>query len=186
MKGQIQILGICGSLRKRSYNKAILKAAIKLAPKNAEIEIFDISKIPPFNQDFELKPPEIVKILKEKVKASDAILFSTPEYNYSVPGVLKNAIDWASRPFGNNSWEKKPVAIMSSSPGDQGGAKAQYHLRQSFVFLNMLPLNRPEVIIPHVHEKVDSTGKLTDKQTINKITDLLKALIEWTTKTKKL
>src|SRR5678810_1344691 len=127
--------------------------------------IRDREGIPPFNQDQEKQPPTRVTELKAKVRAADAILFATPEYNYSVPGVLKNAIDWASRPYGDNPFNEKPVAIMSASVGMLGGARAQYHLRQIFVFLNMHPINTPEIIVPFAHDKFDANGKLMDENT---------------------
>jgi chromate reductase len=179
MKNELNILGIAGSLRRGSFNKAVLRSAISLAPSNVTLETFDIGSFPLFNQDDEKSPPEVIRQFKEKIRASDAILFATPEYNYSVPGVLKNAIDWASRPYGDNAWERKPVAIMSASVGMLGGARAQQHLRQMFVFLNMYPLNRPEVIIPNVADKFDSAGNLTDQHTKEKIQELLKALSVW-------
>ena|SRR5579859_6718782 len=177
---QITILGIVGSLRKASYNKAALRAAVELAPKNVIFEIFDIAPIPVFNQDEEQNFPPIVKKLKEKIRSADAILFVTPEYNYSVPGVLKNAIDWASRPYGDSAWDDKPVAIMGASVGMCGTARAQYHLRQMLVFLNMHVLNRPEVLIASAHEKFDQAGNVTDKPTKEKIKELLEALVVWT------
>lgn len=139
----ISILDFAGSLRKNSYNRALLRAALQLLPKNAKLEIFDLEGIPPFNQDLENHVPERVREYKKRIRAADAILIATPEYNYSVPGVLKNAIDWASRPHGDNAFEGKPVAIMSASTGMLGGARAQYHLRQMFVYLNMHAINRP-------------------------------------------
>lgn len=176
----IKILGLAGSLRKGSYNRAALRVAKQETPEEAELEIFELHDIPPFNQDLESDMPTAVKSLKEKAKAADAILFVTPEYNYSVSGVLKNAIDWGSRPYGNNSWEGKPVAIMSASPGLLGGARAQYHLRQSFVFLNMFPLNQPEVVIANAAQKFDEQGNLTDEETRKRIRQLVEALIDWT------
>lgn len=134
MEKTLTILGIAGSLRRASYNRGALRAAQELAPEDAKIEIFELNDIPPFNQDKEKLPPQSVIDLKQRVRAADAILFSTPEYNYSVPGVLKNAIDWASRPYGDNAWNEKPVAVMGASIGNLGTARAQYHLRQSFVF----------------------------------------------------
>lgn len=179
----IKILGIAGSLRKGSLNKAALKAAQSLVPKNATIDIFEsLGDMPPFNQDQENNPPQVVKQLKEAIRKADAILFVTPEYNYSIPGVLKNAIDWASRPYGDNAWEGISVAIMGASSGMLGTARAQYHLRQIFVFLNMFPLNRPEVMIPNAQDKFDKQGNLTDEHTRDKIKQLLKALVDWTIK----
>ena len=118
--------------------------------------------------------------MKQKVRAADAILFVTPEYNYSIPGVLKNAIDWASRPYGDSAWEGKPVAMMGASIGMIGTARAQYHLRQSCVFLNMFPLNQPEVMIANASQKFDQQGNLTDQLTRDKIAELLQALVVWT------
>ena len=177
---KIRILGIPGSLRKSSYNKLALKAAIELAPDNAQIEIFDIEGIPPFNQDLEQDPPQRVREFKRKIREADALLVATPEYNYSIPGVLKNTIDWASRPYGDNAFDDKPVAVMGASIGMIGTARAQYHLRQSFVFLNMHPLNHPEVMISFAPEKFDEKGNLKDEHTIENIRKLLLALIEWT------
>jgi len=185
MKEQVTILGFAGSLRKGSYNKALLQAASELTPEDASLEIFDLEGIPPFNQDFETKMPQKVKEFKEKIKAADAILIVTPEYNYSMPGVLKNAIDWASRPYGDNSFEDKPVAIMSASGGMLGGARAQYHLRQTMVFLNMHPVNRPEVIVTFANEKIDEKGRLPDEKTREKIRQLLESLIAWTRRLRK-
>ena len=176
----ISILGIAGSLRKNSFNKALLRAAAELVPEGAGLEIFDLDGIPPFNQDLENQPPERVKEFKTKIKAADAILIVTPEYNYSIPGVLKNAIDSASRPYADNAWNGKPVAVMGASIGMLGTARAQYHLRQSFVFLNMVPINRPEVMVPFVEQKMDQNGRLTDDKTREKIRELLAALIAWT------
>jgi chromate reductase, NAD(P)H dehydrogenase (quinone) len=146
-KNKVKVLGFAGSLRRGSYNKALLRAAADLLPEDMNLEIFDIEGITAFNQDTEENMPLKVKEFKAKIREADAILIATPEYNYSVPGVLKNAIDWGSRPYGDNSFDGKPVAIMSASVGIIGGARAQYHLRQMFVFLNMYPINRPEVIV---------------------------------------
>jgi chromate reductase, NAD(P)H dehydrogenase (quinone) len=177
----INILGFAGSLRKDSYNRALLWTAQELCPQDAKIEIFDLSEIPLFNQDLEMSPPEKVKVLKQKIKAADAILLVTPEYNFSVSSVLKTAIDWASRPPGDNSWLGKPVAIMSASTGMLGGARAHYHLRQTFVSLDMLPINKPEVFVSYASQKFDQNCKLTDDKTKDAVIGLLKALI---TKTK--
>jgi chromate reductase len=181
MDTKMKIFGIAGSIRKDSYNKTVLRTAASLAPENAEFAIFEeLSEIPPFDQDGEATPPAIVKKLKASIQAADAVLIATPEYNYSIPGVLKNAIDWASRPYGDSAWEGKPVGIMSASGGMLGGARAQYQLRQVFVFLNMHPLNQPEVIIPHIQEKVDEKGNITDAHTKEKISEMVEALMKWT------
>lgn len=180
----IVILGFAGSLRRDSYNKALLRAAVELLPKDARLEIFDLEGIPPFNQDLETRMPEKVKGFKAKIRAADAILIATPEHNYSIPGVLKNAIDWASRPYGDNSFEDKPVAIMSASPGMLGGARAQYHLRQTFVFLNIHPINKPEVIVTFAPQKIDEKGRVTDEKTMQLIRELLENLVAWTKRLK--
>lgn len=182
MASNVAILGFAGSLRKGSYNRALLRAAAELLPTNTQLEISDLEGIPPFNQDLENNPPEKVREFKAKIRAADAILMAAPEYNYSVSGVLKNAIDWASRPYGDNSFDGKPVAVMSASIGMLGGARGQYHLRQSFVFLNMHPINMPEVMVPFVADKVDDKGNLTDTKTRGFIKDLLESLVSSTRK----
>jgi chromate reductase len=182
MNKPLKILGFAGSLRKGSYNKAILRAAVELLPKDATLEIFDLEGIPPFNQDLEKRMPLKVREFKAKIKAADAILIASPEYNYSVSGVLKNAIDWASRPYGGNAFKGKPVAVMSASIGMLGGARAQYHLRQSFVFLDMYPVNKPEVMVTYAGDKVDNAGRLKDEESKKLIRQLLESLVAWTRK----
>ena len=180
MSQPVRILGIAGSLRKDSYNRAALRTAAQLAPGGATIDIFDIDGLPGFSEDLEKNPPDKVVELKKRIRAADAILFVTPEYNYSVPGVLKNAIDWASRPYGDSAWDGKPAAIMGASVGAAGTARAQYHLRQTMVFLNMFPLNQPEVMIASASAKFDDEGNLTDGETKKRIGKLLVSLVEWT------
>lgn len=180
MDKPITILGIAGSLRKGSYNRSALRAAQKLAPADVTLGVFDLDGIPPFNQDDESRPPEKVLQLKARIRVADAVLFVTPEYNYSIPGVLKNAIDWASRPSGDSAWQGKPVAVMGASTGMLGSARAQYHLRQCFVFLNMHPLNRPEVMITNAVQKFDAQGNLIDSDTRDRIAKLVSELAEWT------
>lgn len=176
---KIKIFGLGGSLRQGSFTKALLYAAKELTPGDAELEIYErLGEISLFDQDQEKNPPEIIRELKAMIKQADAILISSPEYNYTIPGYLKNAIDWASRPYGDNSFEDKPVAVMGGG-GLVGGARVQYHLRQMFVFLNMHPINKPEVIIPAIAEKVKD-GKVVDNHTRDKISELLTALINWT------
>jgi chromate reductase, NAD(P)H dehydrogenase (quinone) len=180
MDGRIKILGIAGSLRRNSFNRAALRVAKSLVPEDGTLDIFELDGIPVFNEDEEKNPPAAVVELKKQVRAADAILFVTPEYNYSIPGVLKNAIDWASRPYGDSAWEGKPVAVMGASVGTLGTARAQYHLRQCFVFLNMLPLNRPEVMISNAAERFDADGNLKDETAKKLIAKLLRDLIDWT------
>ncbi len=174
----INILGFSGSLRKGSYNRLLLKNCLELLPPGAALDIFDLEGFPAFNQDFENAPPPIVAAFKQKIRAADAILIVTPEANYSVPGVLKNAMDWASRPYGDNSFKGKDVAIMSASIGMLGGARAQYHLRQSFVFLEMHAVNMPEVFLGLAAEKFDPSGALKDDKARELMRALLKTLVE--------
>lgn len=179
MTSKLSILGFAGSLRQGSYNRAILRAAQETVPSGAKLEIFDLAGIPPFNQDQEMQPTEKVTEFKAAIRAADALMIATPEYNYSMPGVLKNALDCASRPYGDNALDGKPVTIMGASMGMLGTARAQYHLRQSCVFLNMYPLNRPEVMVPFAQDKIDDQGRLTDQKTREKIAELVEALIVW-------
>ena len=176
----MKVLGFAGSLRKASFNKALLRAAVEVAPASMAIEIFDLEGIPPFNQDHETQPPEKVKEFKARIRAADAVLIATPEANYSVPGVLKNAIDWASRPYGDSAFDGKPAAIMGASVGMIATARAQYHLRQCCVFLNMHLVNQPEVMVPFAQDKIDENGRLVDEPTRKRIGELLISLMAWT------
>ncbi len=180
MNQPIKILGFAGSLRKDSYNRALLRAALSFVPGDAALEIFELDGIPPFSQDLESAVPGKVQEFKRKIREADALLIVTPEYNYSIPGVLKNAMDWASRPRGDNSFENKPAAIMSASTGILGGARAQYHLRQSCVFLNMFPINKPEIFVTLAAQKFDTNGILLDQKTGELIGQLLTNLVTWT------
>jgi chromate reductase len=184
MDNRLKVIGIVGSLRKGSYNKALMQAATKLMPRTATIEVLCLAEFPPFNQDLECTPPEVVKQFKAKIHATDAILIASPEYNYSIPGVLKNAIDWGSRPHDENAFDGKPVAVMSASIGKLGGARMQYHLRQVFVYLNMYPINRPEFMLSNCARYFDNEGNLVDEDTRQRIQELLAALADWTLKLK--
>jgi chromate reductase len=179
MSKPVHIFGLAGSLRRESYNRAALRAATALVPDGATLEPFELDGIPGFNQDEERTPPPKVVELKKRIREADAVLFVTPEYNYSVPGVLKNAIDWASRPYGDNAWKGKPAAIMGASMGTIGTARAQYHLRQILVFLDMYPINKPEVMISKAQDRFDANGNLTDEPTKEYIRELLKSLVAW-------
>ncbi len=182
MNHPFTILGIPGSLRKASYNRGLIRAAQTLVPDGVTLEVFDLDGIPLYNQDEETRPPARVTQLKSRIRAADAILIATPEYNYSIPGVLKNAIDWASRPYGDSAWDSKPVAIMGASVGFTGAARAQYHLRQAFVYLNMHTLNRPEVMVGNAASRFDDQGNLTDESSREHIRQLLAALVDWARK----
>lgn len=174
----LKMLGIAGSLRKGSFNRLALKAAQGLVPAGATLDIFDLPDLPGFNQDQEKTPPAAVSELKAKIRAADAILLVTPEYNYSVPGVLKNAIDWCARPYGDSAWKGKPVAVMGASTGVLGTARAQYHLRQTLVFLDMPAVNQPEVMISGAANKFDKDGNLTDDMAKKLIGQLLTNLCD--------
>jgi chromate reductase len=175
----ITITGIAGSLRRGSYNAAVLRTAQALAPAGLRIEPCEIGDIPLYNEDVRAAgfPPAVEK-LRTRIKQSDGLLIVTPEYNYSVPGVLKNAIDWASRPP-EQPFDGKPIGIMGASAGAMGTGRAQYHLRQCFVYLNGLVMNRPEVMIPSAQNKFDAEGNLTDEATRGFITAHLTAFKAW-------
>ena len=177
MADQVRILGIAGSLRKASYNRSALRAAQQLCPEGAKLEVFELDGIPPFNQDEERNAPQKVVELKQRIRAADAILLVTPEYNYGMPGVLKNAIDWASRPHGDNAWNGNPLAIMSAAMSMGGGVRAQYQLRQCFVFLNMDAVVQPEVAINNVDERFDEQANLKDETSKKLIRQLLENLV---------
>ena len=171
-----KILAISGSLRKASTNTMALKAAQKLAPAGVEITIVDLSAIPMYNDDVRAAgEPVSVTDLKAMVKAADAILIATPEYNFSIPAVLKNALDWMSRPP-ETPFDGKPVAILGASPGPVGTARVQYHLRQVLVFMNAFTLNKPEIFINNSGSKFNAEGELTDEATGKFIVDQLMAL----------
>jgi chromate reductase len=172
-----KILGVCGSLRKQSFNLYALKAAQKLVPAGVTLDIYMLHGLPLYNQDEEKNAhPEVTKF-KAAIRAADAILFATPEYNYSIPGVLKNAIDCASRPYGDSAWTGKPAALFGASVGVLGTARAQYHLRQSFVFLNIQPVQQPEVLIREAANKFDADGNLTDDGAKKLIAQMLANLV---------
>ena len=178
--GGISVLGICGSLRKASYNMATLRTAIALKPAGMAVTVADISQIPPYNEDVRAQGfPPTVETLRRQIAAADALLFACPEYNYSMSGVLKNAIDWASRPP-DQPFAGKPCAIIGAAAGMAGSARAQYDLRRSCVFLDMHPLNKPEVLIGQAQTKFDAEGRLTDEVGRGLIRDLLVALEQWT------
>jgi len=180
MSSHVRILGIAGSLRRRSYNQAALRAAKLLAPENSQIDLFHLDGIPMFNEDDEKRPPASVLELKKRIRRSDALLIVTPEYNYSIPGVLKNALDWACRPYGDSAWSRKAAAIMGASPSAIGTARAQYHLRQILVALNLFTLNQPEVVIADAAHRFDENGNLIHAPTKQLIQELLKNLVDWT------
>lgn len=179
MADTIRILGMTGSLRRGSYNMAALRAAKELLPEGASMEIADLSAIPLLNEDEEAKGiPAAAEEFRRSVKEVDALLISTPEYNYSIPPALKNALDWASR-GGDAPVHGKPIAIMSASLGALGGSRVQYQLRQMCVALDAKVLNMPEVFISNAHKKFDDNGNLKEESTRRAIAELLMALVDF-------
>jgi len=176
----MKVLAISGSLRKDSFNTRLVRAARDLAPDGMTIEITDLAPLPLYNDDVRAAGyPPVVSAFREAIRTSDALLIATPEYNYSISGVLKNAIDWASRPP-DQPLAGKPLAIMGASGGLSGTMRAQYHLRQIAVFVDLLPLNKPEVMVRSAADKFDTAGALTDEDTRTHIRTLLEALAAWT------
>lgn len=179
----LRVLGFAGSLRAASYNKMLLRAAVELAPPGMEIEVFDLGGIPLFDEDVESAgTPPAVEAFRDAIRRADALLIATPEYNHGVPGVLKNAIDWASRPPRKSPLAGKPAALFGASPGMTGTARAQTQLRASFVFTDTPALPQPEVLVFRAHEKFDADGRLTDEPTRVFVGRLLVALADWTTR----
>ena len=186
MTDRVKVTGFGGSLRKKSFNRALLYECPALMPENSELTIFDISEIPIYNQDNEIDLPKPVKDFKDAIRSSDALLVVTPEYNYSIPGFLKNAIDYASRPADDNVFKHKPVALMSASISILGGSRAQYHLRQVFVFLDSYVINKPEVFVTLANTKFDENLRLVDETAKGFMKQLLQNLVSFTNDLKKL
>jgi chromate reductase len=181
----VHVLAICGSLRKASFNRMAMQAAMAAAPNGMTFEEGLIGDVPLYNEDVrEQGDPAAVAKLKEQVKAADALLFATPEYNYGIPGVLKNAIDWISRPPATSPFDGKPVAMLGASAGLMGTVRSQLALRQTCLAVNLLPVNRPEVMIPQAAGKFAADGSLTDAATARFIGQLMQALYDWTLRLK--
>ncbi len=172
----LRVAGIPGSLRRNAFSLGLLRAAVELAPADMEIEILDISGFPVFNQDDQANPPANVVAFQQKVRAADAVLFSINEHNYTLSAAEKNVIDWGSRPPESSVWNRKPAGLMSASVGMMGGVRAQLDLRHAMVFLNMFPINRPEVIVPFAAQKFDANGRLTDETVRKFVADHLAEL----------
>lgn len=181
MSEPARVLGVAGSLRAGSFNRSLLRAAVELVPAGMEIRTFEgLAEIPPYNADVEATgDPAPVAAWKDAIRGADALLFVTPEYNYGVPGVLKNAYDWASRPAGKSPLNRKPAGIMGVSGGNSGTARAQLALRQSFVFTETYGMLRPEILVPRGAEKFDAEGRLTDERTREAVRKFLQALALW-------
>ena len=180
-RAKLDVLGIAGSLRAGSFNRSLLRAAQELAPAGMQITAFDLAPIPLYNADVEAQgDPEPVAALKSAIRRADALLIVTPEYNFGMPGVLKNAIDWASRPPRSSVLMGKPAAIMGATPGMGGTGRAQLQLRQAFLFTQTLAVLAPEVLVARAGEKFDAAGRLTDEKTRQIVGQLLQALADWT------
>lgn len=175
MASSVRIRGIAGSLRSQSYNRSLLEEALHLLPDGASLEMVEIGSLPLYDQDQEAAPPASVGLFRRSLREADAFLIATPEYNYSVPGVLKNAIDWASR--APETLAKKPLAIIGASSGNFGTVRAQLHLRQIAVSADMRPLNKPELLIQRAHEKFDADGRLLDETTREILREILEKLV---------
>ncbi|MFM7670157.1 MAG: NADPH-dependent FMN reductase [Betaproteobacteria bacterium] len=174
----MHILGISGSLRQGSLNTAALRSCAALLPDGVTFSLADLAAVPLYNEDLRVQGlPPSVQQLRDQIKAADAIVIATPEYNYSFPGVLKNAIDWASRPP-EQPFDGKPIALIGATPGGLGTSRAQYQLRQVFIYLNGHVLNRPEVMISAAPSKFDADGKLVDETTTENLLKLLTALCD--------
>lgn len=176
----MRILGIAGSLRKASFNRALVRAAQKRAPEGMTIDIFELDDVPLYNGDVEAAgDPKAVVALKDAIRAADGVLFATPEYNYGVPAVMKNAVDWASRPPRDAALNGKPVGVIGASPGQVGTARSQMQLRQAFGFTNSYCMPQPEVLVFRAHEKFDDAGELTDEKTAEFLGKYLTAFHDW-------
>lgn len=180
MTAPIRVLGLSGSLRRQSLNTALLRAAAELAPAGISVEIVDLAGLPFYNQDIDgPDAPAAAVELRARLKAADALLLASPEYNYSIAPVLKNALDWASRPYGQSVLDGKPAALLGVG-GGMGTSRAQYHLRQVGVFLNMHILNKPEIFVVNAPGKFDDAGRLADEPTRALVTQQMAALRDWT------
>jgi chromate reductase, NAD(P)H dehydrogenase (quinone) len=177
---KLSILGFAGSLRRGSYNRALLRATSELAPDGMSIDIFDLAGVPLYNGDVEAEgDPEPVTRFKQAIRAADGVLMVTPEYNHGVPGVMKNAVDWASRPPREAPLGGKPVGIIGASPGITGSARGQSQLRQAFEFTNSYCMPQPELLVFKAHEKFDADGNLTDATTAEFLGRYLEAFGAW-------
>ncbi len=181
MSQTLTVLAIPGSLREGSYNRGLLRAARELAPTTVDIELYDsLAEIPPYNEDVERRgTPSVVRELKDRIDRAGALLIATPEYNYSIPGVLKNAIDWASRPADRTPLRNKPTGILGASVGNFGTARAQLALRQVFVFTGTPAMLKPELLVFNAADRFSADGELTDESTRGLLRDYLREFEHW-------
>jgi chromate reductase len=179
MSNPLDVAVIVGSLRKDAFSRKTANALIALAPAALQLSIVEIGQLPLYNQDLEASPPAAWTSFRERLRAAGAALFVTPEYNRSVPGALKNALDVGSRPYGQSVWDGKPAAVVSVSPGQIGGFGANHHLRQSLVFLNMPALPQPEAYLGSAAEFFDADGRLVREATREFLQKFLQAFAAW-------
>ena len=182
MKNTYDVAVFVGSLRKESFNRKVAQALAELAPEKLKLQIVEIGQLPLYNQDSDENPPALYTEFRNRVRKADAVLFVTPEYNRSVPAVLKNALDVASRPYGESAWDGKPGAVISVSIGGIGGFGANHHLRQSLVFLNVPTLQQPEAYLGGAAKLFDEQGKLTDERTRKFLQTFINAYADWVVK----
>ena len=179
MEKPMNVCVLVGSLRKASFNRMLANALISLAPPSMNLEIVEIGQLPLYNQDLDTDPPAPWIAFRQRVKAADAVLFVTPEYNRSVPAALKNALDVGSRPYGSSVWDRKAGAVISSTPGAVGAFGANHHLRQSLVFLNVPIMQQPEAYVGRVDKLFDEHGQLTSDGTRKFLQDFMQAFANW-------
>ena len=180
MDATLRILGIAGSLRQGSFNRGLIRAAVDVAPDGVRVVPHELLDIPLFNADVEAAgDPEPIRRFKQAIADADAVLIATPEYNHCVPGVLKNAIDWASRPARQSVLSSKPIALMGAATGGGGTARAQAHLRDGLAYTSALVLPQPEVLVPFAATRFDESGNLSDDRTREAVRELLVALADW-------
>ena len=180
MDKPMNVCVLVGSLRKASFNRMLANALISLATSSLKLDITEIGQLPLYNEDLETDPPPAQwTAFRQRVKAADAVLFVTPEYNRSVPAALKNALDVGSRPYGSSVWDRKPGAVVSSSPGAIGAFGANHHLRQSLVFLNVPAMQQPEAYLSHVDKLFDEHGELNNDGTRKFLQELMQAIAKW-------
>jgi chromate reductase len=179
----MRVAGLAGSLRRKSFNLALLRACVELAPEGMTIDVHTAHGFTLFNEDEEASPPDAVRALRDAVSAADALLVATPEYNAGVPGVLKNAIDWLSRPPGRGALQGKPVAILGATPGTLGTARAQAHLRAAFEFNGCPVMPSPQVFVGSARDRFDAELRLTDERTRAYLPKFLAAFESWVKKT---
>lgn len=170
---------VVGSLRRESFNKQLAHALVSLAPGDFTFEFLDIGNLPLYSQDYDADFPEAARTLKQKLTEANALLFVTPEYNRSIPGVLKNAIDWGSRPWGHSAWGGKPGAVIGTSVGAIGTALAQSHLRNVCAYLDIALLGQPEMFIKHDEKRIDANGNIVSEDTRKYLQDFMNKYVAW-------